>query len=143
MDGPLILAVCVPGNFVNPFPPLLQLTAVCAGLLSLLALGLFAAARRFPQARLSAWQRTMYTGVYRTTLGAVIGVWGLTGWVWWQEQHFKSTCFLGPRDWRSILFFATQWAINAAVVLTIFLLLAALLLAALMLIRRQRSQPSY
>jgi hypothetical protein len=144
MDVPLILAVCVPGDFVNPFPPLLSITAVCGGLLSLQALALFAAARRLYPARLSARQRAIYTEVYRITVGAAIGAWGLTGWAWWQAQHFSNTCFLGPADFRAILLFATWYAVDAAVVITIPLLLVGLLLAGIIIIRRrQRMQPAY
>jgi hypothetical protein len=143
MDVPLILAICVPGDFVNPFPPLLQITAVCGGLLSLQALALFVAARRFSSARLLAWQRAMYTVVHRTTLGAAIGVWGLAGGIWWQAQHFSNTCFWVRGGLNFILFFATPNAIDAAIAITALLLLADLLLAAIIIIRRQRMQPSY
>jgi hypothetical protein len=139
----LVPALCIPQDFINPFPPLLQAAAVCAGLL-LAATALLLFAWRGRRRAIQQWwlRYAVRTGSIIVFAGMLWSL-GLALWLWGVNSSFKGWCSIGADPRLATQFQALQTAQSIVPVttnLTIAALLVALATALAILLSRKGSR---
>jgi hypothetical protein len=104
MDGPLTIARCFPGDFVNPYPALFWRATACAALLGLELFILFRTASGFSQALPGLWLRRARNLLVGFILSAALLTLVFVAWLGWQSLHFGSLCTAGPDGWNGPAF---------------------------------------
>jgi hypothetical protein len=130
MGVPLILALCTPDEFVNPYPALFWSAAVCAGLLGLEAFVFFLTARNFYQVCQALWfsriRRLLNILAMCTALLALV----LAAWLDWQRLHFVTFCSIGGYNPPYRAFQAGQAAVMVVISFTAIFIIGGLVLLA-------------
>ncbi len=83
---------CSPLDFINPFPPFFQTTAVCAGLLLAATALLFFIWHGARQALQQRWLSYTTRAIGLLTLIGTLWSLGLSGWLWAQSSSFIPWC---------------------------------------------------
>lgn len=141
MPHPFVIAVCIPADFLNPYPALLLPAGVCAGLLSLGAFALFLMS--WSQAQPIFYTNKLYQFANKATLVSAGWAWLLTGWLWWQSQLSWNAnwCMETRQSFKVLVFTAAQREVGVTIALTVFMLVCTLVVAAIERKHRNHAQP--
>jgi lysylphosphatidylglycerol synthetase-like protein (DUF2156 family) len=142
MDIPLTPSRCSPLDFINPFPPFLQTSIVCTGLLlatTALLLFIWHGSR---QALQQQWLGYAIRTICLLVLAGTLWSLGLSAWLWAQSSSFIPWCALVfdrllPQ---SHALQAAQSIVPMTGTITMALLIAGATAMALLLNRETRSE---
>jgi hypothetical protein len=118
MVTPLILAVCVPGDFYNPYPSLFWSATVCAALLGFELFILSRTARNYSQVLSGLWFRRIRNLLSIFVLCTAMVACGLAIWLGWQSLHFVTLCTIGGFSFTILAFEVGVYGVGVIMALT-------------------------
>jgi hypothetical protein len=130
MDVPLILALCTPDEFINPYPALFWSATGCAVLIGLEAFIFFLTARNVHPALQGSWLDRMRKVLNNLILGAALLALVLALWLGWQSLHFVTFCTFSGYSLPYRTFQAGQAAVVVMMSLAILFFVGGLVLLA-------------